>query len=321
MKSPTSAPGSSWSPDLSVDQLGFGEAPQCDTPSMGTERIGTGELIARGNTSDIWSWSAGTVVKVLHPEIPRHWASVEADITRRVHAAGFPVPATDGVVDVDGRPAIILERVDGETMWRHMKAAPDKVPELIEVLVDLQADLLAAGPIEGLPDLTRRLASKTDEAVQVSAEDRREAQALLERSLRGTGICHGDMHPANIVMAKRGMVIVDWFDAATGPATADHVRSSLLMRPPRSEASKGAHLDGATIELLDRMHCAYLSALVRRGLIEPESFATWEAVVAVARMSEPVPTADLVWLWERWQTEGTAAASRMLEDCVGRADC
>jgi len=277
-----------------------------------------GELIAQGNTSDIWTWTAGTVVKVLHPEIPRHWASMEADITRRVVAAGFPAPATDGVVEVDGRPGIVLEHVDGETMWQHMKAAPAQLPKLIEALVDLQADLLAAAPIEGLPDLTRRLASKIDEAVQVSAEDRREAQALLGGSPRGTGICHGDMHPANIVMAKRGMVIVDWFDAAIGHPTADHVRSSLLLRPPRSEASNGVHLGGATTDLLDRMHCTYVSALMRRGLIEPESFATWEAVVAVARMSEPVPTDDLVELWQGWQTEGTAAAGRILADCVER---
>ena len=286
---------------------------------MGGDRHRTGELIARGNTSDIWSWTAGTVVKVLRPGIPRHWASIEADITRRVHAAGFPVPATDGVVEVDGRPGVVLERIDGETMWQRMKAAPDDVPRLIEVLVDLQADLLASSPIVGLPDLTRRLGSKIDEAVQVSSGERAEAQAMLERSPRGAGICHGDMHPANIVMAERGMVIVDWFDAATGHATADYVRSSLLMRPPRTEVSKGSHLDGATSEFLDRVHCAYLAALTRRGLIEPESFAMWEAVVAVARMSEPVPTDDLVALWISWRTEGTAASERMLEGCVERA--
>jgi len=280
--------------------------------------MGTSELIARGNTSDIWSWTTGTVVKVLRPEIPRHWASIEADITQRVREAGFPVPATDGVVEVDGRPGIVLERVDGETMWQQMKAAPDEVPELIEALVDLQTDLLTAAPLEGLPDLTRRLGSKIDEAVQVSAENRHQAQAILDRSPHGTGICHGDMHPANIVMAKRGLTIVDWFDAATGHPTADHVRSSLLMRPPRSEATRGAHLGGSTLAFLDRMHCAYLAALVRRGLIEPESFATWEAVVAVARMSEPVPTEDLVSLWDAWQTDGVAATGRMLEDCVAR---
>jgi aminoglycoside phosphotransferase (APT) family kinase protein len=284
---------------------------------MGGDRHGAGELIARGNTSDIWSWTAGTVVKVLRPEIPRHWASIEADITRRVHAAGFPAPATDGVVDVDGRPGVVLERVNGETMWQRMKTAPDDVRRLIEVLVDLQTDLLASSPIVGLPDLTRRLGSKIDEAVQLSSGDRAEAQAMLERSPRGTGICHGDMHPANIVMADRGPVILDWYDAAIGHPTADIVRSSLLMRPPQA---KNTWLSGATTQLLDLVHSTYVAELARRHLIDAETFAPWEAVVAVARMSEPVPTGDLVEIWELWQSGGTAAAGSMIERCRARVD-
>jgi hypothetical protein len=43
---------------------------------------------------------------VLHEGIPEHWASLEAEITQRVHAAGLPAPATDGVVEVDGRPGV-----------------------------------------------------------------------------------------------------------------------------------------------------------------------------------------------------------------------
>jgi hypothetical protein len=88
-----------------------------------------GVLVARGNTSDIWTWTAETVVKVLHPGIPAHWASIEADITQRVLAAGFSVPATDGVVEVDGRPGIVLERIDGETMWRQASAWRDRTSE------------------------------------------------------------------------------------------------------------------------------------------------------------------------------------------------
>ncbi len=261
------------------------------------------EPIARGNTSDIHAWTRTTVVKVLRPEIPRHWASIEADITRRVHAAGLPVPATEGVVEVDGRPGVVLERVDGPTMWERMKAAPSEVPGLIDSLVGLQTDLQSTR-VRGLPDLARRLGSKIDEAVQVSASERQEAQALLATMPPGAALCHGDFHPANIVLAERGTVILDWFDAATGHPIADYVRSSLLMRPPVDRAAMPAHLGGATSDSLDRLHSGYVAALSRHGLIEIDAFARWEAVVAVARMSEPVPSADLVSLWRRWRVDG-----------------
>ena len=275
-----------------------------------------GERIARGNTSDVWEWTPQTVVKVLLPDIPRHWAALEADITDKVHAAGLPVPAVDGVIEVDGRPGVVLERIEGETMWHRMKASADEVPRLIEVLVDIQANVQATSGIDGLPGLAARIHGKIGEAELVTDDDRRHAQALLTELPSGTSLCHGDMHPANIVMSPRGMVIVDWFDAAAGHGMADYTRSSLLLRPPETPTAEAAHLGGATGDFLERVHCSYLSALVGRGLVEPVLFATWEALLAVARMCEPVPTDDLVSIWGRWLTDGPDATARLLQRCV-----
>jgi len=270
-------------------------------------RLQAGDLIARGNTSDIWRWSPTTVVKVLRPEIPGHWAALEAEITRRVHDAGLPAPATEGVIDVEGRPGIVLERIDGVSMWSQMKASPALLPRLIEELVDIQVIVQAAGALAGLPDLVARLHGKIDEAERLPDREREEAHDLLAAMPIGASLCHGDMHPANILMSSRGWIVVDWFDAAVGYATADLARSSLLMRPPATPESSNRHLDGATIEVLDRLHGAYLTVLRARGLVEDAAFARWEAVLAVARMSEPVQKADLVSIWRRWREANGAA--------------
>lgn len=285
---------------------------------MGGAQRRLGSLVARGNTSDIWEWAPGTVVKLLNPGIPEHWAGMEADITSVVRDAGLPAPATEGVIEIEGRQGVVFERIDGETMWDRMKVAPDEVPHLIEILLDIQADLHRTPRIEGLPLLLTRLRRKVEEARQLPESERAQALELLERAPRGTALCHGDMHPANIVMSPRGMVIVDWFDAAIGDAGADLARSSLLMRPAETEASRSSHLDGATDAFLDLVHCAYLAALVRRQLIDSAAFAEWEVILAVARMSEPVPTDDLVRIWQRWRAAGSRPTSRDLEECLDR---
>jgi Ser/Thr protein kinase RdoA (MazF antagonist) len=270
---------------------------------MGRQPPARGELIARGNTSDLWEWSPSTVVKVLRPEIPPAWATLEVDITRRVREAGLPVPATDGLVEVDGRPGIVLERIDGPSMWTSMKRDPAGLPRMVEELVDLQLRVLDAGPIEAVPDLAARLHTKIDEALQLPPDERAEAHALLARLPSGDALCHGDMHPANLLGSSRGWIIVDWFDAATGCAAADYARSALLMPPASAVEAAGRHLDGATAHLLGRLHSAYRASLRRRGLVDREAFAAWEAVVAVARMSEPVETFDLHAVWQRWRRE------------------
>jgi hypothetical protein len=260
-----------------------------------------GDLVARGNTADVWHWTPRTVVKVLHPGIPAHWAALEADITRCVHEAGLPAPATEGIVEIDGRPGIVFERVEGESMWARMKASPAGLRGLVEELVDLQVTIHAAGPVDGLPDLVTRLHDKIDEAGQVSVAERAAAHDLLASLPGGSALCHGDIHPANLLRSPRGWVVVDWFDAAIGHPVADLTRSSLLMRPPAPGQASNKHLDGATRDVLDRLHGAYLSVLGDRDLMDGSPFSAWEAALAVARMSEPVQSADLVSIWRSWR--------------------
>jgi aminoglycoside phosphotransferase (APT) family kinase protein len=271
--------------------------------TMVQARPARGELIARGNTSNVWRWSGTTVVKVLRPEIPPHWAWLEYEITRRVREAGLPVPASDGVIEVDGRPGIMLEYVAGPSMWTRMKAHPHEVPRLVDELVDLQEQVLAAGPVEGLPDIGLRLHRKIDEALQLQEGDRAAAHRLLAGLPTGTALCHGDMHPANVLGSPGGWVIVDWFDAAIGYPVADYARSSLLMPPASAVESANRHLDGVTAYLLGRLHDSYLASLARRGHIDRGPFEAWEAVLAVARMSEPVQTSDLHQVWRRWRDD------------------
>lgn len=283
-------------------------------------RQARGELIARGNTSDVWRWTGTTVVKVLRPEIPPHWAWLEYEITRLVRRAGLPVPASDGVVEVDGRPGVVLEHVTGPSMWTRMKERPHEVSRLVDELVDLQEQVLAAGPIEGLPELGARLHGKIDEAAQLSEGERSAAHQLLAELPVGTALCHGDMHPANVLGSSRGWIVIDWFDAAIGYPVADYARSSLLMPPASAIESADRHLDGATVELLGRLHDAYLASLARRGHSDPGLFAAWEAVLAVARMSEPVQTSHLHGVWQRWRDDHPGQEGRGRLDRAGAPD-
>ncbi len=281
---------------------------------MRVQRGPEGAPFARGNTSDLWRWSEQTIVKVLRPEIPPHWAAIEADILVRVHATGLPVPQTEGVIEIDGRPGIVLERVEGVTMWERMKADPGTIPDLIGLLLDLQTEVQRTA-VPGLVWLDDRLRTKIGEVTQLPANEREEAQRLLVLLPAGEALCHGDFHPANIIMSDRGPVILDWFDAARGDATADFVRSSLLMRPP---SDRGSWLAGATPELLDHIHSHYITELVRRGEFHAPTFGPWEAVMAVARMSEPVPDEDLIAVWEGWKARGRSGTRTLLEHCHER---
>jgi len=80
-------------------------------------------------------------------------------------------------------------------------------------------------------------------------------------------------------------VVIDWFDAAIGHPVADVARSSLLMRPDIA-AAECCHLPGATSDLLDRLHTAYLAAWVGLGQDLAPEFEPWRAIAAISRATE-----------------------------------
>ncbi len=60
-----------------------------------------------------------------------------------------------------------------------------------------------------------------------------------------TVLCHGDLHPSNVILTDDGPMIVDWFDACRGEPVAEVARTSLLLLAPGGRERPGApHLTG-----------------------------------------------------------------------------
>jgi hypothetical protein len=48
--------------------------------------------------------------------------------------------------------------------------------------------------------------------------------------IEGNSLCHGDFHPANVILSPKGPVIIDWADASSGDPLADVARTVVLLR-------------------------------------------------------------------------------------------
>src|SRR5215203_5764480 len=74
-----------------------------------------GELIGRGVSSEVYGWTANTVVKLFKPQF-ESLAAGEFERTRAVHAADAPCPGVHGLVEVEGRTGLILDRLAGPSL-------------------------------------------------------------------------------------------------------------------------------------------------------------------------------------------------------------
>lgn len=265
-----------------------------------------GRLIDAGRTSDVYAFGEDAVVKVPKPDVPKHWAEVEFALSDIVHRQGLPAPVARSIVELDERPCVVFDRVDGPTMWNVMLDDHDRVEDLAGQLVDLQHRIHSAGVPDGVPDLVARCVAKVASCDSLASAERHAVLAELDAMPRGAAMLHGDLHPGNVIFGPNGPVVIDWFDAAIGHPIADLARSSLLMRPS-ADASRCAHLPDATPALLERLHAAYLGAWVDRFGDPTHLFEHWRSVAAIVRVPEgadPHP-GELLEIWRRRPTAVT----------------
>jgi thiamine kinase len=266
-----------------------------------------GELVARGTRSTVHAYGRGAVVKVPVPSTPEGWIRYEAQYAEAVRAAGAPAPRLLGIEQIDGRTASVWERVEGTSMWQLVVDRPDQSAALGRLLAEVQQALFVLVPPVTLPRQRDRIVSKIRWAAATIDASLGRALELLPPETGTPRLCHGDLHPSNVLLGPDGPVIVDWFDAARGDPIADAARSSLTLLSDGADPPR--HLPGSDPATLGVLTAAYLERLGEHLEIDPDLLSRWQAVNAVARMAEGVPRGALLEVWTRFDPAGSAQAA------------
>ena len=190
-----------------------------------------GARLATGSRSAVFEVGADAVAKVPLTSTPDSWILEEARYADAVCAVGAPVPRLLGIELLDGRQVSIYERIRGGSMWEHLRDEPSAVAAHAATLAHLHATLFALSPPPVvLPRLVDRLTSKIRAA---AARQGVELLSALDEvpDDRRIVVCHGDLHPGNVILAASGPVVIDWFDASCGSPAADVARTLVLLSP------------------------------------------------------------------------------------------
>ncbi len=183
-----------------------------------------GEKINQGGTADIHAWASGQVVKLFKEGFPLQFSQQEARMTQAVFAAGAPAPEVFDEVTLDGRFGIVLGRLDGPTLVQVTRSGAVTFAEAGAILASLGLWVHRMPP----PSEAFHLRDWMDTAFGLSGDivPRRIASgilALIDRLQQPSdGLCHGDIHPGNVIMTADGPRLIDWTFSIRAPAALDH---------------------------------------------------------------------------------------------------
>lgn len=175
-----------------------------------TESRQRGELLGSGATCRVYEWGADQVVKVYRRAFAS-LASVEFERAGTIHRAGVPSPAVHGMVQLEGRAAVVFDRVDGPALLDELFSDDRTTADVGRVTAELHV-AMHDRQVADLPQL---------------------ADTLRERGFAGLphggAPFHGDFHPANVLLHGDQYVTIDWSNAHVAPAAADVACSMLAI--------------------------------------------------------------------------------------------
>ena len=242
--------------------------------------------IAYGRTAEIYAWGDEQVLKLFYDWFSREDIEYEARIGRAVHASGAPAPAVGELVRVNGRNGLLYQRIAGETMFVHLQRKPWRVLAYARQMAALLSTLHRSSLAMDIPAQRTRLEHKLQDAQALPDSLRQKALEALEGLPDGNSICHGDLHPGNILLAAGSGTIIDWIDATRGNPLADLARSSILALG----AAASSQIPNPGLKVFVRI---FQAAVVREYFrFNPggeAEYQRWLPVVAAARLSEQIP--------------------------------
>lgn len=255
---------------------------------MGTEiRVGELKRIGGGREAEVFEWGHGLVLRLARDPSRGAFVEREAQALKAAHRAGAPVPAVHGRVVADGRPGMVMDRLDGVDLLVRMGSRPWLVWSVARTLGNLHALLHEVTAPHELPPLREEIGRRLGSEL-VPAEVREAALALLERLPDGDSLCHGDFHPANLLPGPDGYCVVDWTNGSRGDPAADVARTRLLLsggEVPPDAPMLVRRLDGIGRRLV---MAGYLRSYRRVRALDLALVHRWEPVCAAARLAEGI---------------------------------
>lgn len=187
-----------------------------------------GTPLDSGLSSELFADGPDRVLKLYR--VPFEPAAIENEFraSALAHRHGLPVAQPFAILDRGERRGILFERVHGAPMLRQHAGNPIWILWSLRQLARIQLAIHAV-PAEGLPVQHARLRDEIGWArLPEAVRDR--VLAVLEGLPAGSALCHGDIHPGNVLYMGGTLRIIDWQKASAGNPAADVARTELMIR-------------------------------------------------------------------------------------------
>ena len=245
-------------------------------------------LIGKGMTAEVYKWEKDKVLKLYYDWVPMEWIKYEADIGAIINAAGVPAPITYEIVKVGGRSGLIYQRINGKSMLKLVEEKPWNIAYYAKEMAQLHYHI-HLGNANTLPHQKEVISKFIIQSEELLQEKTEKIIKYLYSLPGGDSVCHGDLHPDNIIISGKNYVAIDWTNSYSGNPIGDVARTCIMIDSPFIPPGVSpiiAYLSRFAKWLLCS---AYTKEYLKLTGKEYSDIDAWLLPVAAARLREKVP--------------------------------
>jgi aminoglycoside phosphotransferase (APT) family kinase protein len=245
--------------------------------------------IAEGREAEILSWGDGRVLRLYRDPAAAAQADREMQALSAVRSVLSLVPAPYERIEWQGRPGIVMQRVEGRDALTEISHQPWRMPELSALTGRVHAELNGVAAPAALPALRAELGARIAREPAIPERLRAPTLEALATLPDGSALCHGDFQVANVLLSPSGPVVIDWGFATRGDPDGDFARSLLMTRlgslPPGTPRliRWGRRLGTGLFRHV------YQRAYQRGRSTDPVRVRRWQLVRTVERLADRIP--------------------------------
>lgn len=255
-----------------------------------------GNLLAKGATAEVFQWEEGKILKLFRSFMPKECAENEYHISLNLMKQLAIVPKVYNFIEVENRYGIIYEQIAGKSMMDLIAKKPWIVKREAKRLAKLH-NLLHQEVNLGLPSCITTLKNNISNTNLLQEDTKKKLYSYIDSLEDKDMICHGDLHPDNIIITEKDSFIIDWMTATKGNPLSDVARTSIMLK--FGVVPKKSFLETKIIELIrNKLYDNYIKHYIKLSGVTLNEIEKWELPVAAARLFEGTPEEEKLKLVE-----------------------
>lgn len=203
--------------------------------------LNLGRKIGEGACSEIYEWeNEHKIIKLAKANTSIQGMRREYENSRVLWESGLSVPQPFEMMEVNGRPGIVFERINGESLMERFIHQLNNRPPFDEKGMDESNNIrITASCLYELhnhhiklelPNQREQIKYSIRGIDDLTLDEKEAVIGILDRLPIKNQLCHGDPNPGNILIRNGETLLIDWSGASIGNPEADLAEYIILVR-------------------------------------------------------------------------------------------